>query len=252
MLLNFLMIVVFLRTRLQGQFCYGGASGWPLQPQQFLHSTYLNTNQRLKSIPYGVSFVFLPKSSPNSTSIKSGTSTFAAHIAHTDANIWHTKLGNPSPSKLRLVAKSMNFKVHPQKIDFCNSCKYGKLHQLPFANHAINTRKLLEIIYSDIWGPSPYISSAGHRYYVVFIDAYSRFTWFYPLKLKSDVFSAFITFKTHIELQLDLKIKALHTDRGGISIFSTIFVLTWHCFQIYLSSYPSAKWCFREEISAYH
>ena len=60
----------------------------------------------------------------------------------------------------------------------------------------------LERIHCDLWGPSPINSVQGFRYYVVFIDQYSRFTWFYPLKLKSDFFSTFFTFQKLVENQL--------------------------------------------------
>ena len=51
--------------------------------------------------------------------------------------------------------------------------------------------------------------------FVHFLDDFSRFTWFYPLKKKSDVFSTFIKFKTLIENKFGHKIKALQTDWGG-------------------------------------
>ena len=63
----------------------------------------------------------------------------------------------------------------------------------------------LEIIYSDVWGPAQ-TSVSGYNYYVSFIDAYSRFTWLYLIKRKSDVFDVFIQFQTHVGRLLDHKI----------------------------------------------
>ena len=73
----------------------------------------------------------------------------------------------------------------------------------------------LQLIHYDLWGPTHVPSSSGYRYYVHFVDAYSKFTWLYLLKNKSDVIQTFINFKTQVELQLDSKIKAFQFDWGG-------------------------------------
>jgi hypothetical protein len=66
----------------------------------------------------------------------------------------------------------------------------------------------LELIHSDVWGLA-HTSSEGYKYYVSFIDDYSRFCWIYLLKHKSDVEQVFYTFQTHVERLLDGKIKAV-------------------------------------------
>ncbi|KAJ8633327.1 hypothetical protein MRB53_026663 [Persea americana] len=33
----------------------------------------------------------------------------------------------------------------------------------------------------DIWGPAPVISNNGFRYYIIFMDAFSRYTWIFPI-----------------------------------------------------------------------
>jgi hypothetical protein len=35
------------------------------------------------------------------------------------------------------------------------------------------------------------LSSDGFRYFVIFVDAHTKFIWFYPIALKSDVFNVF-------------------------------------------------------------
>ena len=42
----------------------------------------------------------------------------------------------------------------------------------------------------DGWGPSPVASIEGVRYYVTFIDDFSRKVWVYFLKQKSEVFQS--------------------------------------------------------------
>jgi histone deacetylase 1/2 len=66
-------------------------------------------------------------------------------------------------------------------------------------------------VFSDVWGPS----QSGHTYYVSFIDAYSRFTWIYLLKRKSDVFDVFLKFQAHGERVLQHKILYVQSDWDG-------------------------------------
>jgi hypothetical protein len=58
-------------------------------------------------------------------------------------------------------------------------------------------------------------SISGFKYYVVFIDDWSRFTWIHPLHRKSEVFENFIKFKLLVENQFSTKIKQIQSDAGG-------------------------------------
>jgi hypothetical protein len=69
-------------------------------------------------------------------------------------------------------------------------------------------------MFSDVWGPAP--SSVGKFwYYVSFIDDFSKFTWVYLLKNKSDVFHKFHNFQQLVECQFDRKILAIQNRLGG-------------------------------------
>uniref|UniRef100_A0A803Q615 Integrase catalytic domain-containing protein n=1 Tax=Cannabis sativa TaxID=3483 RepID=A0A803Q615_CANSA len=59
------------------------------------------------------------------------------------------------------------------------------------------------------------MSNTNFRFYIHFVDDYSRYTWIYPLKAKSDALSAFTHFQTLAENLLDRKIKSLKSDGGG-------------------------------------
>jgi histone deacetylase 1/2 len=62
----------------------------------------------------------------------------------------------------------------------------AKSHALPFSNSYISISKPLELLYSDVWGPTPILSTTGARYYVSFLDDLTNFLWLFPLKLKYD------------------------------------------------------------------
>ena len=74
---------------------------------------------------------------------------------------------------------------------------------------------MLELIHSDICGPMPSTYLSGYEYYVTFIDDYSRYTWIYFLKNKSEVFEKFKEFKALIENHSERRIKTLRSNKGG-------------------------------------
>lgn len=82
--------------------------------------------------------------------------------------------------------------------DFCNVCCLGKTHKLH--SHLFDTKydKPYELVFSDLWGPAHCVFSAGYKYYITFVDAYTRFTWIYFLKTKSEAFQIFNQFHTLI------------------------------------------------------
>ena len=72
----------------------------------------------------------------------------------------------------------------------------------------------LELVHTDLWGPSPVASLGGSRYYITFIDDSSRKVWVYFLKNKSDIFETFKKWKAMVETETGLKVKCLRSDNG--------------------------------------
>jgi transposase InsO family protein len=70
------------------------------------------------------------------------------------------------------------------------------------------------LIHSDIWGPSPVSSINGFRYFVLFIDDFSRFTWIYFLKNRSELPQIYISFARMVKTQFSCAIKILRTDNA--------------------------------------
>jgi len=90
----------------------------------------------------------------------------------------------------------------------------AKSHQLPYPKSTSISSAPLQLVFSDVWGPAP--DSVGrNKYYVSFIDDYSKFTWIYLLKYKSEVFQKFHDFQQLVERQFNRKIIAVQTDWGG-------------------------------------
>jgi hypothetical protein len=130
--------------------------------------------------------------------------------------VWHQRLGHPSAyifqhllrhQHLPLVGPVNSFRV-------CESCQLGKSNQLPFSKSIRSSTSPLETIHSDVW-TSLVSSLSGCKFYVLFIDEFSRFTWLYPIINKSDVFACFMKFKLLVKNIFSTKIKYFQSDNGG-------------------------------------
>ena len=88
------------------------------------------------------------------------------------------------------------------------------MQTFPFFNSDRVSSLPLQLVHSDVW-QSPVVSLSGCHYYVIFIDDYSRFSWLFPLKSKSDVYTCFIKFKCMVENLFSTKIKSLQSDGDG-------------------------------------
>ena len=57
----------------------------------------------------------------------------------------------------------------------CVSCQLGIQPALPFNTSESIFTDIFDLIHSDVWGPSSVSSIGGSRYFVVFVDDYSRY-----------------------------------------------------------------------------
>ncbi|TQD88564.1 hypothetical protein C1H46_025883 [Malus baccata] len=84
-----------------------------------------------------------------------------------------------------------------------------------FSKWQARAKSVLEMVHSDLYGPINPVSNGNKKYFISFIDDFSRKTWVYFLQEKSEAFEAFKSFKALVENESDKKIKILRTDRGG-------------------------------------
>ncbi|KAH9769651.1 retrovirus-related pol polyprotein from transposon RE1 [Citrus sinensis] len=134
---------------------------------------------------------------------------------YTSANLLHQRFGHPSKHVLKCILSSLSLPCPTSIPDFCDACQYGKIHQFPFYSTGIKTKAPLELVHTDLWGPAPMLSLQGYRYYISFVDDYSRYCWIFPLTLKSEALATFKHFKTLVEKQFDHPLKSLQSDWGG-------------------------------------
>lgn len=101
-----------------------------------------------------------------------------------------------------------------EKLLSCSNCLLNKSHKLPFSENSIVSTRPLKYLYSDVW-TSPILSVDNFKYYLLIVDHYTRYSWLYPLKRKSDVKTVFVAFKSLVENRLQEKIGTFFSDNGG-------------------------------------
>lgn len=154
------------------------------------------------------------------------TSLFASPTPKTTLISWHSRLGHPTlPTLKTLVSQfSLPVSLSSQKQIPCSHCLINKSHKLPFHSNTIVSTQPLEYVYTDVWS-SPIVSIDNFKYYLIFVDHFTRYTWLYPLKFKSQVRETFVAFKAVVENRFQSKIRTLYSDNGGEFIALKAFLL---------------------------
>lgn len=142
-------------------------------------------------------------------------STALANSFEKSTMMWHQKLGHMSERGLKILAEQKLLPgLKKVSLPFCEHCVTSKQHRLKFSSSSAKSKEILDLVHSDVW-QAPVESLGGAKYFVSFIDNYSRRSWVYPIKRKTDVFPVFKEFKARMELESGKKIKCLRTDNGG-------------------------------------
>ena len=123
----------------------------------------------------------------------------------------HCRLGHPSLS----VLKKLYLQFHSLQVLDCESCQFVKHHRLsvvPQVNKLIASS--FELVHSDIWGSCPIVSQSDFKYFITFVDDYSRATRLFLMKNRSELFSIFCAFCAEIKTQFHIPIRTLRSDNA--------------------------------------
>jgi GAG-pre-integrase domain len=101
----------------------------------------------------------------------------------------HRRLGHPFFPVLSRLYSSLFEKTNKEKL-MCDVCELGKHIKSSYASSHNRNSYLFNLIHSDVWVSCPTTNLNGVRYFVSFIDCFSRVTWLYLMKNKSDVFAS--------------------------------------------------------------
>ena len=92
------------------------------------------------------------------------------------STLWYQRLVHMSEKGMKMLSSKGRIS-NPKKVivDFFEPCVLGKQKKVTFTNigHPPKTGKL-ELVHSDVYGPTSFALVGGSRYYVTFIDDYTR------------------------------------------------------------------------------
>ena len=143
--------------------------------------------------------------------------------------LWHSHLSHaPSSRVQQLASKGLLGFVSKDNFD-CTSCQLEKQSALSFNNSESISNSIFELIHFDVWGPSPVTNIGGSRYFIVFIDDYSRYSWIFPMKSCSEILLIYSNFAKMVETQFSKRIKTFRSDNA--------LEYTQYAFQALLHSY---------------
>ncbi|KAH9743695.1 hypothetical protein KPL70_003390 [Citrus sinensis] len=129
--------------------------------------------------------------------------------------LWHMRLAHMSEKGLKELSKHGLLGTDQiSALEFCEKCVFGKATRQKFNPGKQETKNTLDYIHPDLWGPSQVPSHGGAKYFITFIDDFSRKVWVYVLKHKSEAFEKFKDWLTLIENQTERRVKRLKTDNG--------------------------------------
>jgi hypothetical protein len=137
---------------------------------------------------------------------------------YTDSILWHKRLGHFNYATLKWMANLQMASGLPEiqeQHDICEACQLGKQARIVFPDNAFRASSKLQLVHINVCGPMHNESLNGSKYFLLFVDDYSRFCWVYFLKSKANVFVEFVRFKTAVELETGNKLKMLRSDNGG-------------------------------------
>ncbi|XP_052625928.1 uncharacterized protein LOC128132950 [Lactuca sativa] len=121
--------------------------------------------------------------------------------------LWHRRLSHLNFGYInKLIGDDLVRGLPLLKLDnetLCAACEKGKLSR---STHKIISKSSvsepLELLHIDLCGPAKTQTIQGKKYILVVVDGFSRFTWVFFLRLKSEAPEEMINFIKQIELKL--------------------------------------------------
>lgn len=136
--------------------------------------------------------------------------------------LWHRRMGHLNPTYLKQLRQTAT------RIDFddinmhqCEVCVSGKQVQQTFPRNNKRASRLLELVHSDVCQMED-MSIGKAKYFVTFLDDFSRKIFVYFLNQKDQVPETVIKFIKLAENQTGKKLMVLRTDNGREYINSTL------------------------------
>ena len=83
---------------------------------------------------------------------------------------------------------------------------------MPFNTSESISTDIFDLIHSDLWRLSSVSTIDGSRYFIVFVDDYSRYNWIFNMKHRSELLKVYSNFAKMVETQFSKHIKIFQSN----------------------------------------
>lgn len=129
------------------------------------------------------------------------------------AKLWHLRLGHMPFQKLSLLFPNEVSNACTSEF-FCTICPAARQTRTAFTSSSIQSVFPLSMIHVDTWCPYKHATRFGHHMFITIVDDYSRATWIYLIKHKSDFITVLKQFITYAERQFGSKVQIIRSDNA--------------------------------------
>ena len=91
------------------------------------------------------------------------------------------RLGHPSFHLLKQTHPTLFHEIYIENL-ICEPCQFAKHKRssFPYTNHRYSSA--FECVHSDVWGPCSISGLSHHKWFILFVDDFLRYTWVYLFK----------------------------------------------------------------------
>jgi hypothetical protein len=143
-------------------------------------------------------------------------SSFHLSLSSSSFYLWHSRLRvHVLFSRLRFFTSTVALgNLKTCDISDCSGCKLAKFSTLSFNRSIYVSSSPFDLIYFDVWRPSPIAIKKGLNIIFFFIDDHTRYCWVYLMKHRSEFFEIYVAFRALIKTQHSVVIKCFRCDLG--------------------------------------
>lgn len=136
----------------------------------------------------------------------------ALHMNKDEAeDVWHQRLGHPSNGIFDLLPVVGNMS---KDFSVSETCMKAKHCREVFHSSDNKSNEIFDMIHCDVWGPYRTPSLCNSYYFLTVVDDYSRGTWVFLLRDKTQVGRTLKFFVALVLRQFGKNVKIIRSDNG--------------------------------------
>ncbi|CAI7810442.1 unnamed protein product [Closterium sp. NIES-54] len=142
-------------------------------------------------------------------------------VEQVTADLLHLRMGHAGRQQLvecvnKGELKGVEIKEGGGQPRKCPDCTTGKLPGTSFPTSTTRASAPLELVHTDVCGSMQTPDrEKGSKYFITFLDDFSRLSWVTLGKTKDEVAKVFKHWISYAEREVEAKVKIIRSDRGG-------------------------------------